>query len=399
MYWKVPLFILILVVSLAPAVSSNAQVKAAFSLDSSTPSGTCNNEVMFKGTISSEKPGKVQYKFIRSDGKLLPVETIEFSAPGTKEVSSKWTLNGSFQAENKGWQAIKIVYPEDIESAKAEFDFICDPSKPDLAVRIKGCPAAVRPGSDLKSSVKIRALNFGGVDIKDASVNIILKKDSACTLPLPQAVYSANYHDGVQLLGGLEKVSLKAGQKSDLKLRGSNTIPHDTPEGDYFVCAVIDAGNNIKESNESNNCACCPVKVANIVAKPDLMVERFAFKGWGKCEPKNVIMTFEVTVKNIGNASSPAMPDKAAVQVGDLDEKNWANSAGLNSIPPGGRQTVVIPVYYNEKNPDHMLRAIPHPFRAVIDPHSLLDEQSRKNNRSDIIYLDPSSVCNKENNP
>jgi len=119
-------------------------------------------------------------------------------------------------------------------------------------------------------------------------------------------------------------------------------------------------------------------------------------KGWGKCEAKSPIVTFEVTVKNIGGAASPAMPDKALVQVADTDEKSWSGSAGLGAIPPGGRQTVTIPVYYYEKKPDHMLKAAPHPFRATIDPLNLLDESSKKNNKSDIIYLDFSSVCNKD---
>jgi hypothetical protein len=398
MYDKLLSFIVAISALVLLSVSADAQVKASLMLDSSNPSGTCTSEVMFKGTITSGKPGKVQYRFIRSDGVLQPVETVEFNTPDTKEVSSRWNLNGSFKAEYSGWQAIRIVYPEEIESEKAEFNFVCDASKPDLAVKIKGSPAAARPGSDLKSTFKVRAFNYGGVDVKDAQVDIILRKDTTCQFPLQHAEYSPHYSDGVILLGGQEKVSIKAGQKADLKLKGPNTIPHDTPEGDYFLCAVIDAGNAIKESNETNNCSCSPIKIAHTVAKPDLAVESFIFKGWGKCEPNAPIATFEVTVKNIGNATSLAIPGKWMVQVNDLDEKGWANGISLNAIPPGGRQTVVIPIYYPEKYADHMMRSAPHPFRAIIDPNNLIDETTKKNNRSDIIYLDPSTVCGKSNN-
>jgi hypothetical protein len=393
---KLLLFLFIILVHASVAVFAEAQIKASLMLDSSNPSGTCTSEVVFKGTVTSEKPGKIQYKFIRSDGAILPVETLDFNAPGTKEIISRWNLNGQFQPEYKGWQAVRTVYPYETESDRADFSFTCDPSKPDLALKIKGCPSVAKPGSDIKSSMKLRAFNYGGIDVKDATVDITLRKDSACQLPLKHAEYSPDYSNGVLLLGGREKVSIKAGQKADLKLKGSNTIPHDTPEGDYFLCAVIDAGDTIKESNEANNCACCPVKIAHIVAKPDLIVERFSFKGWGKCEPRSPLMMFEVTIRNAGNAASPAMPDRTMVQVGDLDEKGWHNSVGLGSIPPGGRQTVIIPVFYYERNPDHMLRVVPHPFRAVIDPNNLIEESSRKNNRSDVIYLDPGSVCVKE---
>jgi hypothetical protein len=380
------------------AVSASSQVTATLGLDNGTPSVICASELTFKGSIKSDKPRKVQYRFVRSDGVLLPVETIEFIMSGTKEVSAKWALDGPPQAEFKGWVLLKIVFPVETETNKVDFKFICDPTKPDLAVKIRSCPASARPGSDLKSSFKVRAFNYGGVDIQDAAVDITLRKEATCPIPAPHAVYSPHFANGMLLLGGREKVSLKAGQKADVKLGGQNAIPSDTPDGDYFLCATIDAGDKIKESNEGNNCSCCPIKITSASAtKPDLMVERFNMKGWGKCEPKSPIVTFEVTVKNIGSASSPAMPEKVMVQVADVDEKGWSNSAGLGSIPPGGRQTVVIPVYYYEKKPEHMIKAAPHPFRATIDPMNLIDEVTRKNNKSDIIYLDFGSVCNKDN--
>ena len=107
------------------------------------------------------------------------------------------------------------------------------------------------------------------------------------------------------------------------------------------------------------------------------------------------IFTFEVTVNNIGAAASPAMPDKPVVHVMDLHGNNWGNSAGLNAIPPGGEQTVVIPVYYFSEDPAHMTKVVPHPFRAVVDPQHLIDESNESNNKSDIIYLDPSLICPK----
>ena len=373
----------------------NAGISALLNADNSVYSGACPADIKFRGTITTDKPGKVQYKFVRSGGMMQPVETLEFSAPGTKEVTSTWTPDEQGVTKYAGWQSIKVVYPEEIESNKANFRVTCDQTTPDLIIKIKHCPKSARPGHELGSSIKIVAINRGGVDVKDVTVELVMKKEISCPVPAPSAVYSPHFSNGVLLKGGYESVSLEAGQRQEVKLNGPNTIPADMPAGEYFLCAVIDAGDKIKESNESNNCACCPIKIAGGAGKPDLVVERFSFKVGDKCEPKHPIYTFEVTVANIGTAPSPAMPDKTLVQVMDLHGTGWGNGAGLNSIPPGGRQMVSIPVYYFSEDPSHMTKAVPHPFRAVVDPHHFIDESNESNNKSDIIYLDPGNICSK----
>ena len=56
---------------------------------------------------------------------------------------------------------------------------------------------------------------------------------------------------------------------------------------------------------------------------------------------------------------------------------------------------VSIPVYYFSEDPSHMTKAVPHPFRAVVDPHHFIDESTESNNKSDIMYLDPGNICSK----
>jgi hypothetical protein len=377
------------------SVPASAHISALLGFDNGTSSVICANELLFKGKIKSDKAGKVQYRFIRSDGVIQPIETLEFAAAGTKNVNFKWTLRGTDLAEFKGWISLLVVYPEETVTDRVNFSVACDPKRPDLAVRIRHCPSTARPGGDLKS-FRVRAFNYGGVDIKDSFVEVTLRKDSTCPIPALRAERSAHFVNGMLIQGGREKVSLKAGQKVDIKFGGSHIIPSDMPVGDYFVCATIDAGNNIKESNEANNCACCPIKIAPAQLRPDLVVEKFSFRGWGKCEPNSPVVTFEITVKNTGNAASRAVPNKVVVQVADMADRHWSNGSGLDSIPPGGTQTVVIPVYYYENNPGHMVNVTPHPFRAIIDPHGLIEESSRKNNKSNIIYLDLGAVCGKD---
>jgi hypothetical protein len=38
-------------------------------------------------------------------------------------------------------------------------------------------------------------------------------------------------------------------------------LPSGVPPGDYFLCAGVDLGNRVAESNEHNNVACNPIQI------------------------------------------------------------------------------------------------------------------------------------------
>lgn len=388
------LFAMVLLYCLFLECAAHAEIFLSLSAKPSEYAGICPAEIKFRGTITSEKPGKVQYRFVRSDGTLLPVETLEFGTPGTKEVKGSWMAGdaNANAASYSGWQAIRIVYPEELESNAAKFQVTCDQATHDLKALIQHSPSTARPGHELASSLKVKVTNNTQFDLKDVTVDIILKRNNLCSLSTPNALDPTHYSDGAVLKGGHERVSLKAGQKLDVKLNGTNTVPADTPIGDYYLCAVVNAGDQIKESLKTNNCACRPIKIAAAADKPDLVIDSISFKAGEKCAPNYPIYTFEVTVKNIGTAPSPSLPNATLVQVMDIGSK-WGNGATLHSIPPGGVETVFIPVYYFSEDPAHMTRVVPHPFRAVVDPSHLIEEASKKNKTSDIIYLDPGLIC------
>jgi hypothetical protein len=135
------------------------------------------------------------------------------------------------------------------------------------------------------------------------------------------------------------------------------------------------------------------LKPAQPAAKPDLVIRQFGLRSWGRCQPGNVMFTFQVTVANIGGAASPAITSTALVQVRDQHGNNWGNGAKLGAIPAGGSQTVDVPVYYLQADPNHMTAAAPHPFKAVVDPAHLVNEANEANNESGVINVDPRRIC------
>ena len=104
-------------VSLVPYVTSTAVV------DLPTFTGTCPNVFTFTGTITSTVAGDVTYRWLRSDGALAPVETINFAAPGSQTVSTTWTLS----AEGTKWQQLQILTPTVTRSNQSSFTLTCTP--------------------------------------------------------------------------------------------------------------------------------------------------------------------------------------------------------------------------------------------------------------------------------
>ena len=137
--------------------------------------------------------------------------------------------------------------------------------------------------------------------------------------------------------------------------------------------------------------------------KPDLIVESFGFKGPsapgpGNCHPQGAVYIFEVTVKNIGTAPSPAsaaLGNKALVQVMAQDKAGWGNGALLNALGPGASQTVEIPVYYLQADPAFMWTppTVSHPFLAIADPLGLVDESNEGNNNKGPINMGKPLGC------
>lgn len=78
---KVLIICILTFLHLLSVTSAEAAITAALTFDNLSYSGQCPAEIAFNGLITSDKPGKVQYRIITSDGTISPVETIEFRVP------------------------------------------------------------------------------------------------------------------------------------------------------------------------------------------------------------------------------------------------------------------------------------------------------------------------------
>lgn len=102
----------------ANAYSSGRVTEVFLKADDGRPTGACPVRVVWRGYIRADGPCRVQYTFTRSDGAVAPVQEIEFTSAGTREVSTTWTLGGDSLPSYRGWQALKVVYPNVIESSR-----------------------------------------------------------------------------------------------------------------------------------------------------------------------------------------------------------------------------------------------------------------------------------------
>jgi hypothetical protein len=139
---------------------------------------------------------------------------------------------------------------------------------PDLIVRVSGPPVAAA-GQDISRMIRLQAGNrgtapapgtVGALDPRDGyMVDLILSSDP--DVPEGWAVYSPNWAEDVLLRGGRTSRTTDLAPGASRLYRVGATIPADTPPGWYRLCAHIDPGNRVVESNEDNNTSCTGIRV------------------------------------------------------------------------------------------------------------------------------------------
>jgi hypothetical protein len=141
---------------------------------------------------------------------------------------------------------------------------------PDLVIELS-IPSKAKAGIDIGRDIKLVAKNIGKAtahgSVDDISmpdyymIDFILSSDEI--VPKSFARYSSNFFEDVLLRGGRVSRTLDLAPGKFRKYLNGAGIPADTPAGNYFICAQIDPGKKVIESDEDNNVICSSIEVEN----------------------------------------------------------------------------------------------------------------------------------------
>jgi hypothetical protein len=79
----------------------------------------------FSQQVSMTEPGRVPYRWRRSDGASAPVEYLDFSAPGTQIAVTWWQRGGNAGDRLEGWEQIEILKPTELLGERITFTYVC----------------------------------------------------------------------------------------------------------------------------------------------------------------------------------------------------------------------------------------------------------------------------------
>lgn len=140
------------------------------------------------------------------------------------------------------------------------------PPAPDLTVDLAS-PAAAAPGEDIGNRIRLIVKNVGrapahGTQAHAAGYMVDLSLGRDPVVPAGFRTYSANFAEDVLLKGGRVSRTVDLAPGAFHQYAVGAGIPADTPPGAYFLCATVDPGNAVAESNEANNTTCRPIRIA-----------------------------------------------------------------------------------------------------------------------------------------
>jgi hypothetical protein len=200
----------------------------------------------------------------------------------------------------------------------------------DLTIAVVECPKTARAGQDLGSMLRLLVGNTGESVQKDIALKIVLKNNPLCPKKGRPAAYSPMYYDGVLLREGRELVTLEPGKSLTVTPRGAITIPGNTPVGrTYYLCAVIDSEKPQQKDDESNVCACSPIKI--IGAEEGPLVTRLA----EKCLVPGGTLT--ILGRNFGPDTGSVSALASSGLSLTLSVSSWSDSRVVARIPSDSR--------------------------------------------------------------
>jgi hypothetical protein len=82
----------------------------------------------FSQQVSMTQPGRVTYRWLRSDGAGAPIGYIDFANPGTQVVTDWWQRSGAPGDQLTGWEQIEILTPVSLKGERLSFSYTCPSS-------------------------------------------------------------------------------------------------------------------------------------------------------------------------------------------------------------------------------------------------------------------------------
>ena len=141
-------------------------------------------------------------------------------------------------------------------------------ARPDLIVRLQA-PHVAFAGQDISALIRLFARNIGPAPAPGTNgvinpaggymIDVVLSRDG--NVPEGFAVFSPNFVEDELLRGGRTSNTADLAPGATRVYPGQGVIPADTPSGNYFLCARIDPGNRVAESNELNNTSCVQIHI------------------------------------------------------------------------------------------------------------------------------------------
>lgn len=201
--------------------------------------GKCPAIIRFVGKITVPRPGKLRYRFIRSDNATGPVRTISFPKAGSKMVSTSWRLGGTSLPSYAGWMAIQIIDVH-VESNKAEFKIQCE----GLPGQQKNLPDLVVDDMKLDQNCTVM------VKIRNAGPGYI--PDEVWTAHTPE---SASVYLTIDGKGWGGETIWKLDPDRHLRSPGGTAIYRSTYRitGTSVVQATVDHTKQVNEQTDANN--------------------------------------------------------------------------------------------------------------------------------------------------
>lgn len=375
--------------------------------------GVFNPHSKFAPSVESKPNVKPDHRIGNAIGNLRPGEIQNLSFLSRYHIRSIVDRNGELKIRSE-FIGVTDGSKTDSQSAFAStFDCGAKPTEsgsPDLIVALNGV-TEVKPGEDISRKLKVEVSNIGNSPANGSRpgnegymVDLILSKDTI--VPEGYAPYSPDYQEDGLLRGGrISNTPDLAAGANVLVSEGSNFIPNNAPSGNYFLCARVDVGSKVTESDEKNNTACIPIKVQSNEPQPDLIIPRASIYPSGmKCRAGKPMMFITAEVKNIGKAPSPQNLNVGLINALDTNGEIWGkgngvwgNGIGLESVEPGETVTVTFPIYYLVNEPSYMEGK--HTFDLKVNRGNWIEESDLKNNgyKKLLEITIPEGYC--ENHP